>query len=211
LMRSKMSVIGLLLWNELHGIPSIEWEYKPTDKKNICTSRSFARSTNDISILREAVSNHAATCALKLRNQHSTCRYVHVFILTNPHKPELPQYQGSITLQCEKETSLTQDIIGYALKGLDIIYQPGGYIYMKAGVMVLDLVTENAVQLSLFDQRDRSKEKSLASTVDQVNVDMGKDTVRMAVQRFERRYRLRADRLSKKYTTDIRQILKIKI
>jgi DNA polymerase V len=210
-MRNKMSVIGLRLWNELHGIPSMEWEYKPKDKKNICTSRSFARSTNDISILREAVSNHAATCALKLRNQHSTCRYVQVFILTNPHKPELPQYQGSITLQCEKETSLTQDIIGYALKGLDIIYQPGGYIYMKAGVMVLDLVTENAVQLSLFDQRDRSKEKSLASTVDQVNVDMGKDTVRMAVQRFERRYRLRADRLSKKYTTDIRQILKIKI
>ncbi len=210
-MRNKMSVVGLRLWNELNGVPSIEWEYKPKDKKNICKSRSFGFSTSDISILREAVSNYAAICALKLRNQNSTCRYVNVFIHTNPHKPELKQYQGSITLQCEKETNLTQDIIGYALKGLDIIYKPGGYIYMKAGVMVLDLVTENAVQLNLFDQRDRSKEKQLTATVDKVNTEMGQDTVRMAVQRFERRYRLRAEKLSKKYTTDIKQILKVKI
>ncbi len=210
-MRNKMSVVGLRLWSELNGIPSIEWEYQPKNKKNICTSRSFATSTSDISIVKEAISNHAATCALKLRNQHSTCRYVNVFILTNPHKPELKQYQGSITLQCEKETNFTKDIIGYALKGLDIIYRPDGYIYMKAGVMVLDLVTENAMQLNLFNQTDIRKEKQLALTVDEVNQDMGKDTVRMAVQRFERRYRLRAEKLSKKYTTDITQILKVKI
>lgn len=210
-MRNKMSVIGLRLWNELNGVPSIEWEFEPKNKKNICTSRSFAKSTDDISILKEAVSNYAASCALKLRDQNSTCRYVNVFILTNPHKPEFPQYQGSITLQCEKETNLTRDIIGYALKGLDIIYRPDNYIYMKAGVMVLDLVTEKVVQLNLFDQRDRTKEKLLSSSVDKVNVQMGKDTVRMAVQRFERRYKLKAEKLSKKYTTDIKQILKVKI
>ena len=47
--------------------------------------------------------------------------------------------------------------------------------------------------------------------VDKVNGAMGRDTIRMAVQRFERRYRLRREHLSKKFTTDINQILKIKI
>ena len=32
-MRTKMSVVGLRLWNELNGIPSIKWEYQPPNKK----------------------------------------------------------------------------------------------------------------------------------------------------------------------------------
>ena len=113
--------------------------------------------TNDYSILKEAISNHAATCALKLRNQKSTCRYVYVFISTNPFRTEQKQYSAAITLQCETETNLTKEIIAYALKALDIIYKPDDYYYMKCGVMVLDLVTENVVQLSLFDKKIERK------------------------------------------------------
>ncbi len=210
-MREHMSVVGLRMWNELRGIPSIEWEYEPKAKKNICTSRSFGKLTNDYSLVKEAISNHAAACALKLRNQNSVCTQVNVFISTNPHKVEHKQYHHSITIECETATNLSREIIAYALKGLDIIYKHDQYLYMKCGVMVLNVRSENSVQVNIFDNQNRAKDKILSKAVDKVNRLMGKDTVRMAVQRFERRYKLKADHLSKKYTTDINQILKVKI
>ena len=208
--RNTMSVVGLRLLNELKGIPSVEWEYEQKAKKNICTSRSFGNLTNDYSIVKEAISNYAAACALKLRNQNSVCTAVQVFISTNPHKTEQRQYRHSITIQCETATNLTKEIIGYALRGLDIIFRHNEYLFMKCGVMVLNVIPESTVQMNMFDNESRKKDKLLSGVVDFVNRYMGKDTVRMAVQRFERRYKLKAEHLSKKYTTDINEILTIK-
>jgi DNA polymerase V len=209
--RDKLTVVGLRMWKELTGTPCIDWEYEPKKKKNICTSRSFGHLTNDYSLVREAISNYAAACAMKLRKEEAVCRSVNVFISTNPHKAEHKQYSHSVTIQCETPTNLTREIIGYALKGLEIIFKPKDYFYMKCGVMVLDLVPETLVQLNIFDNTDRTKDKVLAKVMDQVNNEMGRDTIRMAVQRFDSRYRLRAEKLSKKYTTDFKEILKVKI
>jgi DNA polymerase V len=210
-MRANMNVVGSRLWNELRGVPSIAWEYEPKAKKNICTSRAFGKLSNDYSVVKEAVSNHAAACAAKLRSQNSVCNEVNVFIATNPLRTEQKQYMHSITLQCQTPTNLTKEIIGYALKGLEIIFKPKDYYYLKCGVMVLNVNPQSAIQMSLFDTMDRTKDKILGKVMDTMNHHMGTGTVRMAVQRFDKRYRLRAVHLSKKYTTDIHQILKVKI
>lgn len=209
--RTNMSVVGLRLWNELRGTPSIEWEYEPKAKKNICTSRSFSKLTNNYSIVEEAISNHAASCAEKLRRDHSVCRSVNVFISTNPHKTEHKQYQHSITIKCETPTNFTNEIILYALKGLGIIFKHKDYLFMKCGVMVLDIIPESEVQMGMFDTRDRKRDKKVSSAMDKINATLGNGTVRMAVQRFDKRYRLRADHLSKKYTTRLSEVVKIKI
>lgn len=209
--RANMSVVGLRLWNELRGIPSIEWEYEPKDKKNICTSRSFGKLTNDYSIIKEAASNYAASCAEKLRKQASVCKSVHVFISTNPHKTDHQQFQHSITIQCETATNLTNEIIAYALQGLEIIFPAGNFLFMKCGVMVLNIIPENEVQMNMFNQKSRAKEKIVLSAMDKINLQLGKGTVRMAVQRFDKRYRLKAEHLSRKYTTRLDEVLKIKI
>ncbi len=62
--RENLTVVGLRMWKELRGVPCIEWEFEPKKKKNICTSRSFGSLTNDYSIVKEAVSNYAAACAV---------------------------------------------------------------------------------------------------------------------------------------------------
>ena len=209
--RTNMSVVGLRLWNELRGTPSIEWEYEPKDKKNICTSRSFGKLTNDYSVLKEAASNYAASCAEKLRRQQSVCKSVNVFISTNPHKIHHKQFHHSITIQCETATSLTNEIIAYALKGLEIIFPSKDFLFMKCGVMVLNIIPENEVQMNMFDQKSRVKEKLILSAMDKINSQLGKGTVRMAVQRFDKRYRLKAEHLSKKYTTRLDEVLRIKI
>ncbi|MEO6546572.1 MAG: Y-family DNA polymerase, partial [Ferruginibacter sp.] len=97
--RDKMSVVGLRLLNELRGIPAIKWEFEVPTKKNICTSRSFGKLSTDITLIQEAVSNYAATCAEKLRRQKSCCKEINIFINTNPHKTEEKQYARSITIQ----------------------------------------------------------------------------------------------------------------
>ena len=209
--RTNMSVVGLRLWNELRGVPSIEWEFEPKPKQNICTSRSFGKLTNDFSIIKEAVSNYAASCAEKLRKQKSVCRYINVFISTNPHKINHKQYKHSITIQCGTATNLSSEIISYALKGLEIIFQSKDYLFMKVGVMVLDIIPECEVQINIFDTKDRTKDKRALDAMDKINRLYGTGTVRIAVQRFDKRFRLRADHLSKKYTTRLSEVVNIKI
>jgi DNA polymerase V len=208
--RENMSIVGLRLLNELRGIPSIKWEFETKPKKNICTSRSFGKLLSDKKEIAEAVTNYAAACALKLRNQKSCCNIVHIFLSTNPHKTEEKQYFRSINVQLERASNDTSEIIKYALKGFVIIYKEG-FKFMKAGIVVMDLVPESQVQESMFDNANKERNKKLMNAMDKVNGSLGKEVVRIAIQGFEKRYKLRADHLSPRYTTDINQILKVKI
>jgi len=46
-------------------------------------------------------------------------------------------------------------------------------------------------------------------TIDNINSRLGKEIVRTAVQGFERKYRLKTEFLSQRYTTRMSEILKI--
>ena len=208
--REKLSVVGLRMLNELRGNPVIQWEFDLPVKKNICVSRSFGQLATDISLMQEAISNYAASCAEKLRKQKSCCQQMNVFINTNPHKTDEPQYARSITIELARASNNSAELIRYALKGLGIIYQKN-YRFMKCGVIVQELVPEESVQGSLFDESHTAKHKQLMAAMDKVNASLGKETVKMGAQGFKKRYKLRADHLSQKYTTDINQIVKIKI
>ena len=208
--RDKMSVAGLRLLNELRGIPVLPWELLPAPKKIICTSRSFGKLLSDKGEIAEALVNYAAACALKLRKQKSCCCVLTVFIHTNPHKVEHRQYKRSIDVELDRASNNTAEIIKYVLKGFDIIYQ-SGYRFMKAGVMVREMVPEDQVQTSLFETANGEKNKKMMAAMDKVNRSLGKEIVRMAVQGFEKRYRLKAEHLSPCYTTRIDHILKVKI
>ncbi len=208
--RTNMTVVGERMFNELRGIPSIEWEDVLKPKKGICTARSFGKLLSDKKDIQEAVANYASSCAAKLRKQNSCAGQMHVLIQTNVHRTQDKQYARSITLQLPVATNSSSEIIRFALKGLDMIYKPG-YNLKKAGVIVMDIVPEAEVQQSLFDQADRKKDARLMKTLDKVNTRFGKDLVRFAIQGYARQWRLKQERLSPCYTTDINQVLTIKI
>jgi DNA polymerase V len=208
--RKNMTVVGQRLFNELKGIPAIAWEFEPPAKKNICTSKSFGKLQTSKAEIAEAVSNYAAACALKLRNQNSCCNSINVFLQTNLHRTQDKQYSRSITIDLQTPTNFTGEIISYALKGFDIIFKQG-YNYLKCGVMALDIVLDEKIQASLFDKCNRKKNKTAMQAMDKINQCLGKEIVRLSAQGFEKRYRLKTDYLSFHYTTDINQILKVKI
>jgi DNA polymerase V len=208
--RAHMSVVGQRLLNELKGIPAIQWEFETPAKKNICTSRSFGNLLTDKKLINEALCNHAAACALKLRQQKTCCRVVHVFIHTNPHKTEEPQYSRSINVELETASNNTAEIIKHASKGFDMIFKEG-FRYMKCGVIVNELVPEDQVQHSMYDTANRPRAKTVMTALDRINRSLGKEIVRFAVQGFEKKYRLKAEWVSPRYTTNINEILKVKI
>ena len=207
--RSTMSVVGLRLHNELKGIPSIAWEFELPAKKNICTGRSFGSMITDKQLIKEAMSNYAATCALKLRNQQSAAQEVKVFVHTNPHRLQDQQYFRSVVIRFETATNSTADIIKYALKGFEIIFKEG-IKYMKCGVELRGFVPEESVQLNLFSGTDNTKNKKALMALDKVNKAMGKDLVRFGIQGFQKSFKARAALLSPCYTTNIHHIIRIK-
>lgn len=208
--RSNMSVVGQRMLNELRGVPAIKWEFEQPIKKDICTSRSFGKLLINKNIIGEAIANHAASCALKLRQQKTCCSSLQVIISTNPHKTNEAQYTRSINVALETATNNTGEIIKHALKGFDIIFKPG-YQYMKCGVIVTDFVHEDQVQRNMFEQTNKKKSDAIMKALDKINHRMGKDLVRLAVQGHERKYRLKAEWLSPKYTTNFNEILKVRI
>jgi DNA polymerase V len=207
--RRHMHVVGLRVQNELKGIPSIADEFEVKAKKNICTSRSFGQRLTNINDIMEAVANYAANCAGKLRRQRSCCCAMEVFVQTNPHKTAEDQYMQAIEIELERPTSNTPELIKYAILGLKLIFKEG-YRYMKAGVVLKDIVPDKEIQASMFDTSDHKKNNSVMKLMDEINNSMGKDMVRIATQGFEKTYSLQAANLSPRYTTDIMQVLKVR-
>jgi DNA polymerase V len=206
--RKEMAVVGLRLVKELRCIQAIQWEDSPPAKKNICTSRSFGKLLTDKSLIAQATANYAAKCAAKLRKQGTCACLLHVFIHTNIHKVDDPQYFRSINIELPVATNSTTEIIRYALKGLDTIYKEG-YRYKKTGVIVMDIVPDSQVQAGLFDSLDRKRDKRLMKALDGVNTAFGADLVRFAAQGYSKEWHLRCQKKSRRFTTNIGEIIQI--
>ena len=207
--RKNMTVVVQRLVYELKGVNAIKWEDIPPPKKNICTARSFGQLITGFKELQQAIVAHAASCARKLRQEKSCATKLNVFIQTNPFRREDKQYYTGITITIDVATNSSSEIVKFAIKALKMIYKPG-YNYMKGGVMVLDLVPQEHVQLGLFDTRDREKDKKLMRSLDRTNLAFGRDIVRYATQDYGRKWKLRQQRLSPCYTTRLDQIMNVK-
>jgi DNA polymerase V len=209
--KRNLSITGLKLVKELKGIPCFPLEQTTPRKKNICTSRSFGNEVNDLGELKESVSSFASMCASKLRKQKSVAKKISVFIITNPFKPQRKQYNGHLVLNFQTATNDTLEIVQMAIKGLESIYRED-CIYKKAGVIVhATSPEEEELQLSMFDHIDRHKRKDLMHAYDIINHKMGRDTVRLSVQGYDRKWRLKQEQLSPCYTTRMTEILEVKL
>jgi DNA polymerase V len=97
----------------------------------------------------------------------------------------------------------TRVLVKAALAGLEHIFRPG-FRYQKAGVMLLELDSGRARQAGLFDEPhlvENPERPKLMSTLDAVNRRMGKGTLRLAGEGYKKRWKVRAERKSPRYTT----------
>lgn len=203
--RQQFSVVLERTVLELRGTACIELDDLFTPKKNIMTSRSFGRLTGELFDLQEAIRIHASRGAEKLRCQKSVANAVLVFLKTNRFRHDLIQYHPSIAVQLPFATDDSRLIIQAAQKGLRAIYRKG-YLFMKAGVMLLDLKAKNCnSQFDLFTGKSsiklQQKNDKLMQTIDSINQKMGKNTIQLGGARQQAPWKIKRERLSQRYTT----------
>ena len=205
-----MTIVGRRLQMELKGTVCYQLESNPTNKKQICTSRSFGRLVEEVSELKEATAMYATRCAEKLRRQHSCARVVRVFLHTNSFRKELPQYQNLSFIQLSVPTNSTLQIVKAALLGLNTIFKVG-YHYHKLGVIVENLVPDRSIQSNLFDKQNHKDQTALMNAVDYINNSNGQDTVKVASLGFRQPWKMRQASLSPCYTTRWKDFITVKV
>ena len=210
--RGRMGITGVRTWKELQGTPAVADEF-PAPRKSICTSRSFAEMITDKAELRLRVSDFAGICAQKLRSERSAALSVGVFAHTNPFRKDLPQYYPWEMVHLDTPRNSTQEIVGAALRALDAIFREG-YSYKRAGVIIDDIVSADAIQGQLFETEDerelQRRQDEISAIMDRVNKP-GSNLLRLATQR-PGHYAdgIRRDHCSPSFTTDWEDLMEVK-
>ena len=219
--RSHFNITTVRTWKELNGESCISIEELP-QKKSICTSRSFAgEGISDKDVVEEAVANFAVRCVEKLRHQGSVCQGITVFAWTSRFNENVPEYTIHDSLTLPIATNAQEEIVGAALSILRAKYPKSmadsrpdrpdmSFHFKKAGVILWQISPDHPRQQDLFDPIDRSKQKKLMEAIDVINRKNGYGTIRQAIQGTDCRFDLKRKYMSKQFTTNIHDILKVK-
>lgn len=203
-----MSIVGLRLKRELMGLNAIEKEAtKP--KKNIATTRSFEKMYTTFDELKERIATFSVTGAQKLRKQKSCCRQIMVFLHTNGFRKDLSQYSKNIIVQLPFPTQSSIEICHYAEMGLQKIFKEG-FSYKKAGVILLDIVSADAIQGNLFENSN-PKHFQAMEVLDKINKTVGLHKLKLASQDQGRVWKMRQERLSQRFTTRWDEMIDINV
>jgi len=203
----KMTIVGARLLDELNGIACHEME--PVEsKQSIATTRTFEREYRLFEEVSERITTFTVISAEKLRKQQTRCNSIIVFIETSRFREPDEKYSNSIVVKLPFATSSTMEIVKGAIEGLKKIYKPE-YQYKRAGVVLMDFVREENVQRSFFFNSN-PKHASLMSAVDDLNSKFGSQKIRLAVQ-DTKVWKMKQERISHRYTTDINDILDVNI
>ncbi|WP_422090125.1 Y-family DNA polymerase [Tenacibaculum ovolyticum] len=205
--RKKLSITIWKLKKDLEGESKILLD-EPTTKKAIATTRSFEYTFSDIDNIKERVATFAVSCAEKLRKQNSSCHMVIVMLRSDRHKKDSEQHSISKTVVFSYPTDSTLTISKSAVEAVRTIFKKG-IKYKRAGVIVTGLVPSDNYQINMFE-KENPKHKPLMLAIDKLNKTFKSDKVKLASQDLQRTWKMRQERLSPKYTTNINDIISVK-
>lgn len=209
--RSHFTKPGWQTWKELNGIPCIDTS-EVAQRQTICTSRSFGNLVTDYDELQASVASFAASCANKLRGQHSLTSAVTVFVSSNRFREDLPQYSNGQTRILPMPTSDTIEITQAALSVLKEIYREG-ISYKKTGVVLGNITDASYIQQNLFDEvKNRPERMQLMKSIDALNYRFGLRKIHLAVEGEEKQaWHAKSEFRSGNYLSDLKEILTIRI
>jgi len=211
--RKSMGVVGERMFRELNGIPCLELEEIPPDRKGVMASRSFGSPVEGLEELEEALANHVARAGEKIRRFGLLATGMEVFLQTNRFRKDQPQYSPGVGITLDRPTNATAELMKTASDLLHRIYR-SGYRYKKTGVQLTNLVSEEGFQPSLFDQAKPGR-IDVDKIVDEINRRLGdpkNPVITRASQGTERvsigtkGWKMKSERHSPHYTTDWNQL-----
>ena len=206
--RSEMSVVGLRLKKELEGESVLSLEEHRSPKKAIATTRSFEKNLTKFEDLKERVSTFSILCSEKLRVQKSSCNSIYIFVKSNKHQKNKLQYRNGIVMTLPFASNSSITISKYASEGLKRIYKKD-IEYKKAGVIVMGLIPTDSNQLNLFE-KENPRYQALMKTLDFINKKEGSNKIKLASQDLKRIWKMKQTKLTKRYTTELNEIISLK-
>lgn len=204
--RKHMTVQGWRLHQELWGRPCNVIRDVADRSKGIESSQSFNNYQTQLEKIEEATAMHAATVAIKLRQQKSMALMLTVYLRTNKHNAKHDQHYPSITVKIPFATNSTQELTRICVQALRAIWQPG-YNYLKTGIRATGIIPAGEVQYNLFNGYDNSRQQKLSGLIDDINARYGRGCLRVAAEGYDKTWKMKQDFLSKRYTTNWQDII----
>lgn len=174
-----LTINGRKIQLELQGVQCFKIDEPVEKKKEISHARTLTKKTNDIVILRESLATYATLASEDLRREGSVCKEIGIFLITDSHSPDSPQFGGSQKLSLSSYTMDTTKIIEVVWSLLDSLHQPV-FEYKKIGVHLSKIQDFASFQFSLFNEDDDPRRVSLMRTIDSINKRYRADTIRSA-------------------------------
>lgn len=169
-LQSRVGKRGLELKHELLG--ECMDKVKSTRKlpKSIQNTRTFAKTTNDINYIKNALNIHIHTSCSKLRHLKGRCKTVSIMLKTK----DFCVYGDRQNLDA---TNFELDISRSIFQLLDKIYDKN-LVYRSCGVTLENIDYSEESQLSLFAGCKGKNYEKLAAAIDNLEKKFGKNTVR---------------------------------
>jgi DNA polymerase V len=171
-------------------------------KKMIATTRMFGRPVTALSEIKEAVATYVTRAAEKLRRQHGAAGLMDVFVVWKPAIMVRGQYHTESAyrqFRLPVATSDTRLLISYAMPLVETLYVKDRR-YIKAGVILRAIVSEDAVQGNLFYEENPIGDKNLLKAIDNINFGLREDMVKFGAAGVQRNWKMRHEHRSKRYT-----------
>jgi DNA polymerase V len=196
-------IVGVRMIKELNGESCIKMKDPLEKKKMIATTRMFGKPVTELASLREAVATYTSRAAEKLRRQYSAAGSLHVFVVANgtvgmPYAYEPRSQHRYFTLATP--TADTSILIRIALSLAESLFVKGTR-YLKAGVVLGDIVPDGSLQGDLFADAAPQQHRALMQALDNINFSMRDDMVKFAASGLSRNWKMRQEMRSKRFTT----------
>ena len=170
----KFGKFGKTIWEYANGIDDSEVQYIPEKPKSIGKSVTLPIDVSDFEQLEEIIVTLAEQVTYRLRKSELLANTVSVQLRTD--KFEDFSHQAKLDVA----TTSTKEIIEMAKKILKEMYKKGMSVRL-VGVRVDNLVKENQLQMSLFENIEKNdKQEKLDSVVDKINEKYGKNSLTRA-------------------------------
>jgi len=201
--RKERGVVGLRTVLELNGISCIPLSEMPNSKKSTAVTRSFGQPVETLAELQEALSAYAYRAGEKLRQSQLEAASMTVFFRTGSYDKEQPLRSWGTTVNFLSSTNDSRELVNNARKAAENLFEPG-YKIKKAGVILLGLTPEGEKQLSLFEKskEDKARSQELMQLMDKINHRYGRETIQLASSGIRKKWQMKADYKSPKYTTN---------
>ncbi|MFN5334449.1 MAG: Y-family DNA polymerase [Bacteroidota bacterium] len=196
-------VVGQRLIRELNGASCIGLKDPLEKKKMIATTRMFGRPVTILSEIKEAVATYVTRAAEKLRRQYGAAGSMDVFVVCRPAASHHTEYRTDSAhrhIRLPMATADTRQIIGYAMPLVESLFMEGRR-YIKAGVILGDIVPDDSIQGNLFYEEDIAARKELLKAIDNINFGIREDMIKYGATGLTRNWKMRREHRSKRYTT----------